>query len=292
MEELQARFNKFVEDFLKFTWAWDLLQALIRVLIVVVICFIVYKIVVFIMTKYISLAKGDINKKRAKTINNLIRSFMRYIFVVIGVIFSLQYLGLDPATIFAGAGVIGIVIGFAFQDLLKDIVAGFFIIIEKSYNVGDLVEIDGTTGTITNIGIKTTTFVAYTGEVIIINNRDISKVINFSSANYCITVNNIVLSYEDDINKFIDIFNSKIDYFKEKFPEIIDAPKIMGLNSFEGVGYLVEIHTKVKTLSQYNFRRTFYLEILKMCKEHGFTHSIPIIKKDRSEDDKNDYNPT
>jgi small conductance mechanosensitive channel len=291
LEELRNRFNQFIEDFLKFTWAWELLKSIGRVLIVVLICFVVYRIVVFIMTKYVSFIKGDFNKKRARTINNLIRSFMRYIFLVIGIIFSLQYIGLDPATIFAGAGVIGIVIGFAFQDLLKDIVAGFFIIVEKSYNVGDLVNIDETMGTITNIGIKTTTFTAYTGEVIIINNRDVSKIINYTLANYSIVVNNLSLSFDDDINRFVNIFNSKMDYFKEKFPEIIENPAIKGLTGFETIGYTIEIHTKVRALSQYAFRRDFNLELLKLCQEHNFKRAIP-IKKELSEDDKNDINPT
>ena len=131
MEELRNRIDQFVSDFLTFAWLWDLLRAIVNILIVVLVCFVVYRVVVFIMTKYVSLVKGDFNKKRARTINNLIRSFMRYIFLVIGIIFSFN-MGLDPATIFAGAGVIGIVIGFAFQDLLKDIVASFFIILEKA----------------------------------------------------------------------------------------------------------------------------------------------------------------
>lgn len=291
MEELRNRIDQFVSDFLTFAWLWDLLRAIVNILIVVLVCFVVYRVVVFIMTKYVSLVKGDFNKKRARTINNLIRSFMRYIFLVIGIIFSLQYVGLDPATIFAGAGVIGIVIGFAFQDLLKDIVAGFFIILEKSYNVGDLVNIDGTMGTINNIGIKTTTFTAYTGEVIIINNRDVSKIINYASASHAIVVNNLSLSFEDDLTEFISIFNRNLDYFKEKFPNIIESPAIKGITGFETIGYVIEIHTKVKPLTQYAFRREFNLELLKLCQENNINRALPIIQKQLSEDDKNGDNP-
>jgi small conductance mechanosensitive channel len=279
MNEFEAAVAKFIEDFLSFTWLFPILKAIGSILLVVVICYVIYRVILLMLTRYITHAKGDKNIKRAKTIINLTRSFMRYLFVIIAIIFSLQFVGLDPATIFAGAGVVGIVIGFAFQDLLKDIVAGFFILVERSYNVGDLVEINGLGGTIVNIGIKTTTFSAYTGELIILNNRDVSRIVNFTNAEYSVCVNQFTLPANYDINQFTAVFNSKIPELREKYPEIIQDPRIVGVTGFDLRGYFVEIHTKVKPLTQYQFKRSLFQEVLTMFQENSIDPALRVVSE-------------
>src|SRR5690625_1552052 len=112
----------------------------------------------------------------------------------------LETFGVPVSTLLAGAGVVGLAIGFGAQSLVKDIISGFFIIFEDQFSVGDYIMINSLEGTVEEIGLRTTKIESWTGEQHVIPNGDISIVTNYSIHNG-ISVVEVNVPYENDINE-------------------------------------------------------------------------------------------
>ena len=110
----------------------------------------------------------------------------------------LNLYGINTTSIIASLGVASLVIGLAFQDIIKDFLAGIFIIFDNEYAVGDTVEINGFKGEVISLGLKTTKIKAYTGEVKALSNSSFTEVINYS-LNHSNILMYIPISYETKI---------------------------------------------------------------------------------------------
>lgn len=118
--------------------------------------------------------------KRKTTIVSLLKNIIKYIIAIIVIIMILNLYGVDTTSIIASLGVFSLVIGLAFQDIIKDFLAGVFIIFDNEYAVGDIIEINGFKGEVISLGLKTTKIKAYTGEVKMLSNSSFTEVINYN----------------------------------------------------------------------------------------------------------------
>jgi small-conductance mechanosensitive channel len=137
--------------------------------------------------------------RRANTIGKLIHNLISYTVNFISVLLILGELGVNLGPLLAGAGVLGLAIGFGAQSLVKDVITGFFIIFEDQFGVGDVIQIDQFKGTVEEIGIRVTRVKSWTGEVHIIPNGNIKQVTNFSVYN-SLAVLDISIAYEADVD--------------------------------------------------------------------------------------------
>lgn len=145
--------------------------------------------------------KGSRGKdKRRDTIINLVRSIGKYFIIIFVVLGILKLYGVDTTSIIASIGVFAAVIGLAFQDILKDVLAGASIIFDNKYAVGDVVEINGFTGTVIEFGLRTTKIKAFSGEVKSIGNSAFSEVINYNLADADLFIK-FNVAYDTDIDK-------------------------------------------------------------------------------------------
>lgn len=120
-------------------------------------------------------------EKKDQTIYKTINVVYSYLFGISAIIMTLIIFGVDVVAIVTSAGLIAIVITFAAQDLLNDIVAGFFILLEDYFYVGDFIETGGVSGTVKEIGLRATTIIATTGETHIILNRQLTNITNYTT---------------------------------------------------------------------------------------------------------------
>lgn len=122
------------------------------------------------------------HKQRIKTISKMLSSILRYVFLVILLLVVLAVLGVNVTSLLAGLGIVTAIVGLAFQDMLKDFIAGIAIIAENQFGVGDTViaQADGFKGVVTDIGLKTTEITNDKGEVKIIANHNVDGLINCS----------------------------------------------------------------------------------------------------------------
>lgn len=121
-----------------------------------------------------------VSPARAKTLGSLIKSVIFYVLVFIAGIMVLRIFNVDIAPVLTAAGVVGLAVGFGAQKLVRDIVSGFFVVLENQYVVGEEVTIGGVTGKVEEIGMRTTQLRDKDGNFVIIPNGDISNVVNHS----------------------------------------------------------------------------------------------------------------
>lgn len=266
----------------------NVLDIVIRVIILTVIVFLAYKILLIVIKKALAFnikwKKKDTNgQKRIETTYSLIRSIMRYFAIPVYIIFLLPIFGVNPSTVFASAGLVGIVISFAFQDLLKDITSGLFIIFEKVYEVDDYIEVNGFFGKVKKIGVKNTVLESWTGEICTMNNRDVGNVKNYTKAEKAICVNYFTVSYDTDIKEVQRVFAKEIKAISKNYPEILVLPEIKGANSLAGNGIEFQVNTVVKPETHWQFRRSFNLELSDMCKRNGFKSPRVMVVTEETE---------
>jgi small-conductance mechanosensitive channel len=124
---------------------------------------------------------GTWNERRVKTLRDVGKSLLRYTLYFVGSIMVLSELNVDASSILAGAGVVGLAAGIGAQTLVKDVVTGFFILLEDQFAVGDCVSIAGVTGTVEDMGLRVTKLREATGDLHIISNGEIRQVTRLST---------------------------------------------------------------------------------------------------------------
>jgi small conductance mechanosensitive channel len=165
---------------------------------------------------------------RGETVGKLMSSVIRYTSFIIAAFLILSAWGVDTPTLLAGAGIIGLALSFGAQSLIEDILAGLFIIFERQFVVGDIVEINGTRGIVREIGIRTTKIVDLNGDVLIINNSDIRGIIN-TSVELSVAISDISVEYEADLKQVEEIIKKHLPEIKEQIPEIVEGPFYAGV---------------------------------------------------------------
>lgn len=147
-------------------------------IITIIISLIIYKIITYIIIRSIESKRlKNTSNKRAQTYIKLIKSIIRYTILIICILILLQINGINITSMIAGVGVISIILGFAIQDALKDIIKGFDIISDSYYQVGDVIKFEDITGKVLSIGLKTTKLQdVNTFNIVSISNRKIEEV--------------------------------------------------------------------------------------------------------------------
>lgn len=175
-------------------------------MVVIVICMFLCVISKKIIYRIFNLKTAKTNLAKKRTIANLINNIIKFSIVLLGILIVLETYGIDTKSLVASLGVVGIVIGLALQDLLKDFIVGISIIFEGEYLVGDYVCINDFKGEVLPSNLRTTKIKAYTGEVKIIYNRNITEIINYSKGSTNLIVD-IDVSYDSDIKKVKEILD-------------------------------------------------------------------------------------
>lgn len=159
-----------------------LIDSALYILFVLAVYLILKRILKITFNKAGGKKANPAQKQRIKTISQMLSSILRYLFLVIVLLVILSILGVNVTSLLAGLGILTAVVGLAFQDMIKDFIAGIAIIAENQFSVGDTViaQADGFKGTVTNIGLKTTEVTSDKGEVKIMANHNIDGLINCS----------------------------------------------------------------------------------------------------------------
>lgn len=216
-------------------------MTIISLFIYILIGYIAYKIIKRFLLK--EMTKGS--KKRKKTITKLIISSAKIVIVIIEIILILQLFGIDVTSLLAGLGIASVVLGLALQDIMKDILSGVFIVLEDQFDIGDMVEINNLTGTVDSIGVKSTKLHTFDGKTIIIPNRNIGEIINYSKRNMFAVVD-IPIPYEEDLNKAEKAINKVAEIIEKELPNVIGKVEILGINELasSSINYRIMVETK------------------------------------------------
>lgn len=210
----------------------------INSLVVIVISMILYKITVYFLTKGENHDKISADKKN-KTYIRLIKSIVKKVFIVLTIIILLQINGFNVNSLLTGIGIAGVIIGFAIQDWLKDIIRGHTILTDNYFSVGDIVKINGIEGKVIVIGLKTTKIRGLFGNVTSIANRNIETVEVISNLAYI----DVPLPYELEVKKQ----DKLIDEMVKKIKKVSNVNEVtyLGIADFESsyIKHMIQIES-------------------------------------------------
>jgi len=207
--------------------------------------------------------------KRKETIITLINNIIKYLIAIVVILAILSVYGINTTSLIASLGIIGVVVGLAFQDIVKDFLAGIFIIFDNEYAVGDIVEINGFKGEVISLGLKTTKIKSYAGEVKILSNSSFTEVINYNLANDNLVIT-IPLSYDADIEKVEEILKNIAKDIKDI--KNANSMTLLGIDSFEDSCIKYAINIECMPTTKAPIKRT----ILKMIKKEFDKNNIII----------------
>lgn len=269
---LRTQIRTLFETFIPSAVLTDLLVVVVMVLFWLVLGLIITKIVKFIVLRTQKFEEKQ--SAHGKTIRRLINNLIRTLFFFWIAIMVLQEVGIDIMPILAGAGVVAFAIGFGAQEVIKDFIAGFFLILERTFTIGDYVVIGDYSGHIIDVGLIRTKLKNWKGEVITINNGDIKAVLN-ASINPSVAVIEFKTDYATDSRIFeTEDFVNFAQKFAEDHEEVIgDANPVVITNLSNGaVTFRITFETNnrkhigverefMKALKEYTIDNNIDLEI-------------------------------
>lgn len=199
-------------------------------------------------------------QRRESTLTKLLENTLTYTVYFAAAIMILDTLGLKVGTLLAGAGIAGLAIGFGAQNLVKDIITGFFIIFEDQFSVGDYIKTAKAEGFVDEIGIRTTKVKSWTGELHIIPNGNIDEVTNFSLHN-SVAIVDVSIAYEGNINKAEEVIEELLKELPSRYEEFVDVPELLGVQNLGQSDVVLRIVAEVTPMNHWKMARVLRKEL-------------------------------
>ena len=244
-------------------------RKLIYTIIIIIVAVVLYLILSSLINKLVKVKlKGvRIDERRHKTTLSLLKNLVKYFIAIIALLMIMDTYGIDTKSLIASLGVVSLVAGLALQDFLKDIIAGITIIFEDQYAVGDVVTIGEFKGTVNYLGIKSTRIKSFTGETLIIANRNIDKVINHSLEDST-SFMDMPIAYDTDIDKAKEVLELVCKELTEEL-NLITPAIVCGVQNLGDSSVGIRISFCCKFANKVIYERIFRERVKKSFDENG-----------------------
>lgn len=256
-----------------------ILGGAVRIVLIIFFAWLIVSIVRRVVDKlFVQKRKGPLRipKRREDTLKKLIKSVVAYVVYFMAIVMVLQVFNFEIGPLLAGAGVAGLAIGFGAQNLVRDIISGFFIIFEDQFSVGDYVLASGVEGTVEEIGLRTSKIVSWTGELNIVPNGNIDQVINYSSRNG-LSVVDVNVPYESDVAQVEQIIQEVAETLPDKYEFILGVPEIIGVQNLDVSHFVVRVIAETEPVFQWAGERNIRKEIQDKLYKSGVQIPSPRI---------------
>ena len=222
-------------------------------------------IFIWALNEILALVIGGLTRKRdhKATIWTIVRSLFKYGSYIVGVFLILSQWGVETPTLLAGAGILGLALSFGAQSLIEDVISGLFLIFEKQFEVGDIIQVGSFRGRVLDIGIRTTSFEDFNGDVMVMNNSDLRMTIN-TSINPSPSICDVSIAYEEDIERVEKILTSHLEDMKKAIPDILEGPFYKGVQTLGDSGVVLRLYAKADETKKFQVTRDMnrYVKIL------------------------------
>lgn len=226
-----------------------------------------------------------ITERRETTMAKLLENVLTYVVYFIAIIMILSALTINVQAMLAGAGIVGLAVGFGAQNLVRDVITGFFIIFEDQFSVGDYVRIGQFEGTVDEIGLRTTKIKSFTGELHILPNGSIIEVTNFSLHN-SVAILDIGIAYEGDINYAEKVLSELLEMMPEKYEELASVPELLGVQNFGASEVVLRIVAETVPMKHWYIGRMLRKEVKLALDSHGIEIPFPrLVMYSRNEEE-------
>jgi small-conductance mechanosensitive channel len=194
-------------------------------------------------------------EQRIEAIASVMRSILSFVIFGIATFMVLDQLGINLGPLLAGAGVLGVAIGFGSQALVRDFLSGVFILVEDQFGVGDIVDLDGTTqGTVEAVSLRTTRLRSVDGTVWHVPNGEIRRVGN-TSQHWSRSLVDVNVAYDTDLDRAQDVIKAVADKVWSDDAAVLDEPEVWGVQELGPHSIKIRLVVKTTPSEQYRISR-------------------------------------
>lgn len=257
-------------------------------LVVIIILFIIaFRILSFLLKRFkkifIQRAEKNENKdateveKRINTLTGIISGAVKIILWVVLIMTVLQKFGVNIGPILAGAGIVGVALGFGSQELVRDFISGFFILLENQIREGDVAILNGTGGLVEKIELRTITLRDFSGVIHIFQNGKINSISNMTKE-WSAMVFDIGVAYKEDVEMVMAVMREvgedlqKDENLKN---DILEPIEIFGLDRFGESSLIIKARIKTKPIQQWAIGREYRKRLKKAFDERNIEIPFP-----------------
>lgn len=231
------------------------LDMVVRLLFAIAFMVILTNLILLLLKKF------KTKSGRLSTLSTVMISLIKYASVLLGFCWCLTIIGVNVSTIFASLGIIALILGFGAETLIADLVTGVFILFENQYNVGDIIEVDGFRGTVTEIGIRTISIMDGGGNVKIINNSNMKNIVNRSDQQ-SVAVTDISVSYGEDLEELEKKLPAILDGIYQNHKDVFEKEVIyLGVEQLSDSSVVLRFKADVKEENIFSGRRILNREL-------------------------------
>ena len=252
-----------LNDFFKFIVAKDIHLVLIYILL----GYIIYQLIKGLISRNTKRLK----KKRQKTMQKLVENIVKYAVIILVAVAVLNILGVNVTSIAAGLGIASVILSLALKDVMEDVLSGISIVFEDQFDIGDLVQINGFTGRVIDLGLKSTKIKSFENTVKILANRNINEVINYSKASPNLIID-IPIPYEITQKQTDKVIEKIIKRIEKDLTTLNGNIVLWGLQEFKDSSISYRLFIPVETDSQFSARR----QINRIIKEEYDKENISV----------------
>jgi moderate conductance mechanosensitive channel len=252
--------TQFLRDSFGFIYA-PILIPLIRIVGILVIGFLAMRIVDSALRRLrLLIPKSDAIgghrvEQRAETLRLIVRSVFKVILVVIMLVTIISELGFNIGPILASAGIAGLAIGFGAQSLVKDVISGFFILLEDQYGVGDVVKIGDFAGVVEQMTLRATVLRNLEGQVHVIPNGNIHTV-TVMTKEWARAVVDVTVTHKEDLGNVFKVLNRLNAQLARDIPsQVLEQPTLLGVEKLDDTGVTIRVIVKTPPLKQADVTR-------------------------------------
>ena len=248
------------------------------IILVLIVCVVIWELTASAIARVLSGTNADGSPReassRTKTLLPLLRRAVLVALVVFGGLIVLSELGIDIAPLLAGAGVVGLAIGFGSQALVRDVITGLFILVEDTVSVGDVVTAGGHTGVVEDMSIRTIRLRDLEGSVHIIPFGDVTSVINLTK-DFSYALLDVGVAYREDTDRVSEVIKEVADEMQadEDWKALfLDPIEILGVNELADSAVIIRCRIKTPPIKQWGVKR----EMLRRLKKRFDAENIEI----------------
>ena len=262
-----------------------LLEHGVRIVVVVAAAYIAIKVSDMLLAKvglliraYDESSAAEIERqKRAHTISSVLRKFATVAIAVITALMLLSEININTTPILTGLGVVGVALGFGAQQVIGDLLAGFFHIFENQIRVGDVAVINGTGGLVEDIRLRTTVLRGLDGTVHVFRNGSINTLSNMTKL-FSYYVVDLGVAYKEDTDRVCQVVREVAAEMQqeEKYgPSILEPVEILGVDNFGESEVVIKLRIKTLPIKQWEVGREFRRRIKYRFDKEGIEIPFP-----------------
>ncbi len=263
-------------DWLRTPFGQRVTGSLITISLLLIIAIMIWEITSAVVERYLSRSDGAVSA-RTRTLLPLLRTSMLVILVTLVVMVTLSELGLNIGPLLAGAGVIGLAIGFGAQTLVKDIITGLFILVEDHISVGDVVKVGSHAGTVEKLTLRTIQLRDVGGTVHVVPFSSVTTLENMTK-DFSRYVFNVGVAYREDTDHVVDVLRELGEELlqDERYkPFILEPLEILGVDSFGDNAVNIKARITTVPVKQWSIGREFNRRMKMRFDELGIEIPFP-----------------